>query len=79
MGLVATWHVESSQTRDRTCVPCVGKWILNQQTTREARKAILLTQLLSVRSSVVDFRYSVLQKIFRMYLSFLTELLMSVD
>ena len=26
-GLVAPWHVESSQTRDRTHVPCIGRWI----------------------------------------------------
>ena len=59
--------------------PALASGFLNQQTTREARKDILLTKLLSVRSSVVDFRYSVLQKIFRIYLSFLTELLMSID
>ena len=29
MGLAALWHVESSQTRDRTGVPCIGRWILN--------------------------------------------------
>ena len=29
------WHVESSWTRDRTHVPCIGRWILNHQTTRE--------------------------------------------
>ena len=25
MGLAAPWHVESSQTRDRTHVPCIGR------------------------------------------------------
>ena len=25
----------SSLTRDRTCVPCTGKWILNHWTTRQ--------------------------------------------
>ena len=29
MGLVAPWHVGSSRTRARTCVPCIGRWILN--------------------------------------------------
>ena len=29
MGLVAPWHVESSPTRDRTCVLCIGRRILN--------------------------------------------------
>ena len=28
-------HVESSQTRDRTCVLCIARWILNPWTTRE--------------------------------------------
>ena len=35
MGLVAPVHVGSSRTRDWTCVPCVGRWILNHWTTRE--------------------------------------------
>ena len=35
MGLVAPWHVESSQTRGRTYVPCIGRQILNHWTTRE--------------------------------------------
>ena len=33
--LVAPWHVGSSQTRARTCVPYVGRWILNHCATRE--------------------------------------------
>ena len=35
MGLVALWHVGSSQIRDWTHVPCIGRWILNHWTTRE--------------------------------------------
>ena len=35
-GLVALWHVGSSQTRTRTRVPCIGKQILNHCATREA-------------------------------------------
>ena len=35
MGLVVPWHVGSSQTRDWTCVPCVGRQILNHCTIRE--------------------------------------------
>ena len=35
-GLVAPRHVGSSWTRDRTRVPCTGRWILNHCTTREA-------------------------------------------
>ena len=33
-GLVALQHVESFWTRDRTCVPCIGRQILNHWTTR---------------------------------------------
>ena len=35
MGLVAPQHVESSQTRARTRVPCIGRRILNHCATRE--------------------------------------------
>ena len=34
-GLVAPWHVGSSRTRARTCVPCIGRRILNHCATRE--------------------------------------------
>ena len=35
MGLVVLRHVEYSQSRDQTRVPCIGRWILNHWTTRE--------------------------------------------
>ena len=35
MDLAALWHVKSSWTRDRTCVPCIGGHILIHCTTRE--------------------------------------------
>ena len=35
-GLVAPQHVGSSWTRARTCVPCIGRRILNHCATREA-------------------------------------------
>ena len=35
MRLVAPWHVEYSQTRDRTQVPCFGRWALHCWTIRE--------------------------------------------
>ena len=35
-GLVAPWHVGSSQTRARTHVPCIGRQTLNHCATREA-------------------------------------------
>ena len=39
MGLVAPRHVGSSQTRDRTRVPCIGRRILNHCATREVLKS----------------------------------------
>ena len=34
-GLVALWHVGSSRTRAQTCVPCIGRRILNHCAARE--------------------------------------------
>ena len=33
MDLIAPQHVESSRPRDQTCVPCLGKRVLNHWTT----------------------------------------------
>ena len=41
-GLVAPPHVGSSQTRDRTCVPCIGRRILNHCATREVQQPAFL-------------------------------------
>ena len=41
MGLVAPRHVGYSRTRVRTCVPCIGRWILNHCATREAQRSFL--------------------------------------
>ena len=41
MGWVAPRHVESSQTRDWTCVPHTGRWILNHWATKEVPDYIL--------------------------------------
>ena len=38
-GPLAPCHVESSLTRDRTCVPCIDRQILKHQTTREVPQA----------------------------------------
>ena len=38
MALVALQHVESSQTRGRTRVPCISRWIPSHWTTREVPK-----------------------------------------
>ena len=41
-GLVAPQQVGSSQIRDQLHVPCVGLWILNHWTTREAPISLTL-------------------------------------
>ena len=51
MGLVAPWHVGSSQTRARTRVPCIGRQILNHCATREARFFIINPRFLSFLST----------------------------
>ena len=51
-GLVAPWHVGSSQTRARTRVPCIGRQILNHCATREAP----IFQFLKVEAYILDFR-----------------------
>ena len=45
-GLVAPWHVGSSQTRARTHVPCIGRQILNHCTTRKAPQQFLQLRIL---------------------------------
>ena len=41
-GLVVLRHMESSWTRDRTCVPCIGRRIPNHWTNREVHFPIIL-------------------------------------
>ena len=63
-GLVAPSYVGSSQTRDRTQVSCIGRWILYHWATREAQKAVLDTEMPgeSPRSSTsVDWFISLIQ------------------
>ena len=43
-GLVALWRVGSSQTRDQTHVPCIGRWICICHTTRQVPGSDSLTQ-----------------------------------
>ena len=47
-GLVALRHVESSRPRDRTCVSCIGRYILIHCTTREVSSLVSSTQDSSV-------------------------------
>ena len=51
-GLVAPQHVGSSRTRAQTCVPCIGRWILNHCATREVPLKIFLHIILL--SSALD-------------------------
>ena len=44
-------HVELSQTRDRTSVPCIGRQILNHCTTREVQILLILTEFVLQHSS----------------------------
>ena len=63
MGLVAPWHVESSWTRDWTCVPWISRWILNYWTTREVPRMFRLSVLFDVNSctynKILTVRYQV--------------------
>ena len=43
VGLVALQNMESSQTRDGTHVPCIGRWTLNHWITREVLSLIFNT------------------------------------
>ena len=40
-GLVVPWHMGSFWTRDGTCVPGIGRWILNHWTIKEALCCVL--------------------------------------
>ena len=46
MNLVAAQHVEFSWTRDQTCDPCIGRWILNHQTTGKSYHFFSVSQIL---------------------------------
>ena len=39
-GLLSPWHVGSSQTRDRTCIPCTGRQVLKHRTVREVQNML---------------------------------------
>ena len=43
-GLDVPQHVESSQTSDRSCVPCIGRWILIHCATRELLPGLFLNE-----------------------------------
>ena len=43
-GLVGPWYVGSSPTRDHSLVPCIGRQILNQWSTREVQGSLTLVK-----------------------------------
>ena len=55
MGLVTPWHVGSSQTRDRTRVPCIDRQILNHCTSREVIFSLSFTSVF--RSTKLFFKF----------------------
>ena len=64
-GLVAPWHVGSSQTRARTRVPCIGRQILNHCATREAPAPLLFTCFILFFFLLLYRNTSGLSKLFR--------------
>ena len=44
-GSAALWHVGLFRTRDRTCVSCVGRQVLNHRATRKSQIGVLLVQI----------------------------------
>ena len=54
-GLVAPWHVGSSQTGARTRVSCIGRQILNHCATREALFLFLIQFLKVIIGSFYPF------------------------
>ena len=68
VGLIALWHMESSQTRDRTYISCNDRQILNHWTTREVLdyfKMLILCQLFTLS---IRFFYSPFTKLLNKYL-----------
>ena len=60
-GLVAPWHVASSQTRDQTHVPSTGRHILKQWTIWEAAQSQFLMfsqkQMIGLESKTSDSKF----------------------
>ena len=58
MGFVAPWHWGPSQTRDPTCIPCIGRLILNHWTSKEISCLFMymITLILTVTTSVEEIK-----------------------
>ena len=61
IGFAAPWHVGSSQTRDETCVPCIGRWILNHWAIREALFAFFFFFSNHLRGSILQSSLQTIQ------------------
>ena len=64
MGLVAPRHVGSSWTRARTCVPCIGRRILNHCTTREALHLFIHHYVTIIDSCFIQWVINMLPSVF---------------
>ena len=49
----------SSRSRARTCVPCIGRWILNHCTTREVRSLLMIKTSKKIAGKVATFHVPV--------------------
>ena len=62
-GLVAPRHVGSSWTRDYTCVPCIGRWILIHLTIKEVSTMSFLRAGSMCPSSLFSRSFTVLNTV----------------
>ena len=62
-SLVTPQHEGSSGTRDRTHVPCMGRWILNHWTTREILSFYWVTNMLNSEAIQMSKIHSLLSRI----------------
>ena len=77
-GLAAPRHVGSSWTRARTCVPCIGRQILNHCATREVPRIVFnlcIHTPVYVCVCVYIYKFFLLQKWYIMYTVFLNLIL----
>jgi len=56
MGSVVLRHAESSQTKDQTHVPCVGRRILIYCTTRDVLNGIFAEMEKSILKFILNFK-----------------------
>jgi len=52
MGMHALWHVGSSQTRDRTCVPCTERQTLIHYTVRQVERPFYIAHIFNNKDNL---------------------------